>query len=257
VWVSLSDIHPLVSRPCPSSSSASSQVMAFVAPKIIGGERAPSPVGELGFVEMTQAVQLEDVRWRQVGPDLMVVGFLPTSNGPMALEASLSVGSGAAGAGSGSEAAAAAMAPASSTAAEEQQQAQASSTPASSLPSPSSPAAAAAAAEPSSQPSASSSSAATSSLSSTARPPSIATRARGSIPPVRKVATFYKAWDQWGSLGNFSPHPISLPLYGAAAGQGAEEREWASVEHYYQACKFSQVTEEGRAITEQARRVMG
>ena len=43
------------------------QVMAFIAPKIIGGARAPSPVGELGFVEMTQAVQLEDVTWQQVG----------------------------------------------------------------------------------------------------------------------------------------------------------------------------------------------
>ena len=42
------------------------QVMAFVAPKIIGGARAPSPVGELGFVEMTQAVQIEDVKWQQV-----------------------------------------------------------------------------------------------------------------------------------------------------------------------------------------------
>ena len=40
--------------------------MAFVAPKIIGGARAPSPVGELGFVEMTQAVQIEDVKWQQV-----------------------------------------------------------------------------------------------------------------------------------------------------------------------------------------------
>lgn len=32
----------------------SSQVLAFVAPKIIGGARAPTPVGELGNVEMTQ-----------------------------------------------------------------------------------------------------------------------------------------------------------------------------------------------------------
>ena len=42
------------------------KVMAFVAPKIIGGARAPTPVGELGFVEMTQAVQLEHVTWQQV-----------------------------------------------------------------------------------------------------------------------------------------------------------------------------------------------
>ncbi len=30
------------------------KVLAFIAPKIIGGTRAPTPVGELGFVEMTQ-----------------------------------------------------------------------------------------------------------------------------------------------------------------------------------------------------------
>lgn len=41
--------------------------MAFVAPKIIGGVRAPTPVGELGFVEMTQAVELTDTAWSQVG----------------------------------------------------------------------------------------------------------------------------------------------------------------------------------------------
>ena len=31
-----------------------------------GGEHAPSTVVELVFVEMTQAVQLDDVEWRQV-----------------------------------------------------------------------------------------------------------------------------------------------------------------------------------------------
>ena len=39
---------------------------AFVAPKIIGGRRAPSPVGELGMVEMTQALRLHDVSYEQV-----------------------------------------------------------------------------------------------------------------------------------------------------------------------------------------------
>lgn len=55
----------MLSAPC-ISSNVIHKVVAFVAPKIIGGERAPSPVGELGFVEMTQAVQLDDVKWRQV-----------------------------------------------------------------------------------------------------------------------------------------------------------------------------------------------
>lgn len=42
------------------------QVYAFVAPKIIGGKNAPSPVGELGMVEMTQALDLIDVCYEQV-----------------------------------------------------------------------------------------------------------------------------------------------------------------------------------------------
>ena len=43
------------------------QVFAIVAPKIIGGKNAPSPVGELGMVEMTQALDLIDVCYEQVG----------------------------------------------------------------------------------------------------------------------------------------------------------------------------------------------
>lgn len=42
------------------------QVHAFVAPKIIGGKNAPSPVGELGMVEMSQALELIDVNYEQV-----------------------------------------------------------------------------------------------------------------------------------------------------------------------------------------------
>ncbi len=42
------------------------QVMAFISPKIIGGVTAPTPVGELGMVEMTQALQLSEVAFEQV-----------------------------------------------------------------------------------------------------------------------------------------------------------------------------------------------
>lgn len=42
------------------------QVCAFVAPKIIGGANAPSPVGELGMVQMSQALKLSDVSFEQV-----------------------------------------------------------------------------------------------------------------------------------------------------------------------------------------------
>ncbi|PON55212.1 Riboflavin biosynthesis protein RibD [Trema orientale] len=52
------------------------KVFAFVAPKIIGGKYAPSPVGELGMVQMTQALDLIDVCYEQVGPDMLISGFL-------------------------------------------------------------------------------------------------------------------------------------------------------------------------------------
>jgi diaminohydroxyphosphoribosylaminopyrimidine deaminase/5-amino-6-(5-phosphoribosylamino)uracil reductase len=48
------------------SSGVIHKVLAFIAPKIIGGERAPTPVGELGNVEMTQAVTLLEPSWKQV-----------------------------------------------------------------------------------------------------------------------------------------------------------------------------------------------
>ncbi|MBW4654478.1 MAG: bifunctional diaminohydroxyphosphoribosylaminopyrimidine deaminase/5-amino-6-(5-phosphoribosylamino)uracil reductase RibD [Kaiparowitsia implicata GSE-PSE-MK54-09C] len=51
------------------------KVMAFIAPKIIGGAIAPSPVGDLGLTQMTQALPLERVSWRSVGADLLVEGY--------------------------------------------------------------------------------------------------------------------------------------------------------------------------------------
>ena len=53
------------------------KVLAFIAPKIIGGSIAPSPVGELGFTTMTEALSLERVRWQTVGSDCLVEGYLP------------------------------------------------------------------------------------------------------------------------------------------------------------------------------------
>lgn len=53
------------------------KVLAFIAPKIVGGQNAPSPVGDLGFNKMTEALQLERVRWHIVGEDCLVEGYLP------------------------------------------------------------------------------------------------------------------------------------------------------------------------------------
>ncbi|XP_027768480.1 riboflavin biosynthesis protein PYRR, chloroplastic-like [Solanum pennellii] len=55
-------------------------VHAFVAPKIIGGKNALSPVGELGMVEMTQALELIDVCYEQSGK-LLQHGTLYRVNG--------------------------------------------------------------------------------------------------------------------------------------------------------------------------------
>lgn len=52
------------------------KILAFIAPKIIGGTTAPSPVGDLGLTQMTEALKLERVTWRSIGEDLLVEGYL-------------------------------------------------------------------------------------------------------------------------------------------------------------------------------------
>ncbi|MEL6320692.1 MAG: dihydrofolate reductase family protein, partial [Cyanobacteria bacterium J06626_14] len=54
------------------------KVWAFIAPKIIGGQLAPSPVGEMGFTKMTEALQLYALSWQSIGPDLLLTGYLST-----------------------------------------------------------------------------------------------------------------------------------------------------------------------------------
>ena len=53
------------------------KVLAFIAPKIIGGATAPSPVGELGLTKMTEALTLERVQWQAIGADYLMEGYLP------------------------------------------------------------------------------------------------------------------------------------------------------------------------------------
>ncbi|WP_338038400.1 bifunctional diaminohydroxyphosphoribosylaminopyrimidine deaminase/5-amino-6-(5-phosphoribosylamino)uracil reductase RibD [Neosynechococcus sphagnicola] len=59
------------------AEGAVQKILAFIAPKIIGGLTAPSPVGDLGFTTMTEALALERVTWRSIGSDLLVEGYLP------------------------------------------------------------------------------------------------------------------------------------------------------------------------------------
>lgn len=58
------------------ADGAVQKVLAFIAPKIIGGRTAPSPVGDLGLTVMTDALLLKSVQWRSIGSDLLVEGYL-------------------------------------------------------------------------------------------------------------------------------------------------------------------------------------
>ncbi len=53
------------------------KVLAFIAPKIIGGHDAHSPVGDLGLTRMTDALILERIHWQEIGGDLLIEGYLP------------------------------------------------------------------------------------------------------------------------------------------------------------------------------------
>ncbi|BAZ28946.1 riboflavin biosynthesis protein RibD [Cylindrospermum sp. NIES-4074] len=59
------------------AQGAVQKVLAIIAPKIIGGSNAPTPVGDLGLTTMTEALSLERVRWRVIGTDCLVEGYLP------------------------------------------------------------------------------------------------------------------------------------------------------------------------------------
>lgn len=56
------------------------KVMAFIAPKIIGGTSAPSPVGDLDLTKMTDALQLKEVEVKAIAEDLLIEGYLPTND---------------------------------------------------------------------------------------------------------------------------------------------------------------------------------
>ncbi len=51
------------------------KVYAFIAPKIIGGETAPTPVGGTGAPTLSQSWHLERTRWEQIGEDWLIIGY--------------------------------------------------------------------------------------------------------------------------------------------------------------------------------------
>jgi diaminohydroxyphosphoribosylaminopyrimidine deaminase/5-amino-6-(5-phosphoribosylamino)uracil reductase len=50
------------------------RLLWFVAPKLAGGREAPSAVGGLGIARMEDAIRVESLRVRRLGPDLLLDG---------------------------------------------------------------------------------------------------------------------------------------------------------------------------------------
>ncbi|MEM8504613.1 MAG: bifunctional diaminohydroxyphosphoribosylaminopyrimidine deaminase/5-amino-6-(5-phosphoribosylamino)uracil reductase RibD, partial [Cyanobacteria bacterium P01_D01_bin.1] len=53
------------------------KVWAFIAPKLIGGSSAPSPIGDLHLIKMTDAISLESASIKPIGHDFLLTGYLP------------------------------------------------------------------------------------------------------------------------------------------------------------------------------------
>lgn len=60
---------------------AVSKVVAFMAPKLIGGTAAPGPIGGEGVAHMEEAIALENVEVETVGKDVKVTGYPAYSGG--------------------------------------------------------------------------------------------------------------------------------------------------------------------------------
>jgi diaminohydroxyphosphoribosylaminopyrimidine deaminase/5-amino-6-(5-phosphoribosylamino)uracil reductase len=52
------------------------KVYAFIAPKLIGGFAAPSPIDDLGLNFMTSAINLLRPKFQQIGTDFLITGYL-------------------------------------------------------------------------------------------------------------------------------------------------------------------------------------
>ncbi|MGF1461204.1 MAG: bifunctional diaminohydroxyphosphoribosylaminopyrimidine deaminase/5-amino-6-(5-phosphoribosylamino)uracil reductase RibD [Leptolyngbyaceae cyanobacterium] len=59
------------------AQSCVQKVYAFIAPKIVGGKQAPTPVGDLSIERMDAAQQLSNVTYQQVASDLLIEGYIP------------------------------------------------------------------------------------------------------------------------------------------------------------------------------------
>jgi len=208
------------------------RVMAFVAPKIIGGptsgpQQAPTPVGDLGFVEMSQAVELSEHRWEVIpNPngdtvgDVLCEGYLATSVPSLsALDESLDGALARRLARTGQRVSGASPAADAPCSVDDDDKVDLDDADASSV------------------------KRGAVKLNSSSGGFERATARPGSPAGQAGVAEFYKAFDPWGCLTNFSPHPIRVMKSDDDDDDGDADSdsdlEWPCVEHYYQAQKFA------------------
>jgi len=52
------------------------EVISFIAPKIVGGADAKTPVAGEGIAKMNDAIELKDIKVSQMGSDIMINGFI-------------------------------------------------------------------------------------------------------------------------------------------------------------------------------------
>jgi diaminohydroxyphosphoribosylaminopyrimidine deaminase/5-amino-6-(5-phosphoribosylamino)uracil reductase len=65
------------------SSGIVDKVLFFIAPKIIGGKTAPTPVGGKGFNKLSQAINLKSANVNMLGQDVLIEGYLTPDPSPM------------------------------------------------------------------------------------------------------------------------------------------------------------------------------
>ena len=52
------------------------KLWAFIAPKVIGGDSAATPVAAMGLQSMADALQIHRTELEKVGPDWLIQGYL-------------------------------------------------------------------------------------------------------------------------------------------------------------------------------------
>jgi len=68
-------------------AGAVQKIMAFIAPKLIGGVQAPTPVGDLGVTQMQAALALTRCHLETIGQDWLIQGYLPPEPPPLGIMA--------------------------------------------------------------------------------------------------------------------------------------------------------------------------